>query len=360
MTYFGDIIDRKVPRATPELWTSFADKADGAAPTTFDSGQSASYYVNLSGAVAPIVESGVLTGHPTGSGTTANYYKGELADTVTRIGARFRFDGGTTETASVGLAITETELVSATAPSMSVHLAVSPTAWVVGYWSTSLQTLGSGVFDTPLSTDGVTEYEVEAWVDGNTVTVDLPDGGRVSYTNSGIGTYGGPYVFFEQYATVADTDNTIEFTHIWASSGPSPLPNKQLKPWRKVVVLPDGSTSLPAYTQVNLTGSLLYFHAPPSGEILFRFAVPITVSGATDVYLGASWSDGGTTSFILDQVAAGTSVSGKFSDEFLITGLTPGVRYDVAASVFCSAASTMVVDSSAYKFAQLIAEPVYE
>jgi hypothetical protein len=40
-------------------------------------------------------------------------------------------------------------------------------------------------------------------------------------TDSRIGdaSYGGPNVFFEQYANDADTDNKVAFTHVWASSG---------------------------------------------------------------------------------------------------------------------------------------------
>jgi hypothetical protein len=232
----GDIVHRGTPRATPELWMTFADKANATTmPATFDSGQVASWCASYGTNAQQFINNGLLTTAPTGAGQAGGFVAGQISGNVTRIGARFVFSGGTTNGAAVVLGITQSlvtqaEATGGTFPPFAVHLACGMYGWGLYYIDTThtVQTIATGVLSPAPVNDGVTQYEIEAWVVGNTCTILLPDGSLVSYTDSHIGTYAGPYVFFQNHLNVANTDDVPAFTHFWAQSGPqNVLPNEQ-------------------------------------------------------------------------------------------------------------------------------------
>ena len=329
------ITERGTPRALPELYSVFAGEADGAAPTTFDSGQAASVYVN--GTPAPVVSSGQLVASPTGSGVQACYFKGTLSGVGTRIGGRFTFPAGSTSTGAAALAITNASLSSETATDMSCHLVIAPTSWTFAVWAgpnngnTGIQYLGGTDFNPPLATDGLTEYEAEVFINGTTAEIHLPDGTTVSVTDSRIGdaSYGGPNVFFEQYANDADTDNKVAFTHVWASSGMSKPSQPVFTGWRKAAAsVATAPVAVPAetFTDIPLPGDgSVTFVAPPSGQVIARVGATLDVTTGTLIYLGVRVTP--TSALWSNQVAEAATTNAYYQTDIIVPNLTPGVVY---------------------------------
>jgi hypothetical protein len=193
---------RTVPRATPELWMTFADKADtDTLPDTFDSGQTATALAGYGTNGQQYIENGYLTSAPSGTSPTAGFITGELSANATRIGARFVFNtGGSTTQGDIVLAIlsapiTQEEAEILEPPSMAIHLGVYSTGWTLGYVDTSYaeHSIAVGEFYIPLAADGVTEYETEVWVIDDTCIIRLPDGSWTApITDSHIAEYAGP------------------------------------------------------------------------------------------------------------------------------------------------------------------------
>ena len=229
-------LGRADPQPLPVLVSSFARIPNGSAPTAFDSGQLAS--VTLSGAVTLGVEDGHLVADPSGAGTQAAYYSSaSLGSTVTRIGARFRMkpgEGTRTAGGTVAIAITQYDwsLVPLASQNMPLHISYGNGGWNIGVIvAGSLSVLDSGVPVTPMLIDSSTEYEIEAWINGTTMTVDLPDGARRVVTDSRIATYAGQFVFCEQFLGIGAGDDIACFSHVWADTSPAAIPSaRQLAP----------------------------------------------------------------------------------------------------------------------------------
>jgi hypothetical protein len=356
----GDIVDRVNPRATPELWSAFAAKADGAAPANFDTGQAA----HTVGSPTQTVAGGLLTATVPG----ASYYWGQLSGIATRVGGRFVFNGGSTDNGAISVAITDQPITSPI-PDMSCHLVIGPTAWGFGVWrgpnngSLGLASLASGAFATPLLRDGITEYEAEVWIDGNTATIQLPDGSQQVVTDSRIGntTYNGPYVFFESISN-AGTDSVTGFTHVWASSGKSKPAQKPFKAWRIVKRPTATSTTTIGGGGANIPGLGATFIAPPSGQVVVRIGVVLDIPTAATVYLRSNLTDGlGSTDDQYLLVSDIATTGRRFvTAEFVHTGLIAGHLYtDTPQGLSTQTNTAIAIDLSAFKRAILVAEPVY-
>jgi hypothetical protein len=210
----------------PELWTNFQNKPDASTlPSEFDSGQAATASFDQPSA-APFIQGGAYTSVPTGPGRAASYYQTRLRGVVNRVHVRFSFLPGTTMGGRMAFAIQNQAQTGTTIPSMSLHLTVGPEDWNYGVWNgpnngdSKLQSVGYGQFDPPLIMDGVTEHDVDVSISGDTATLIVDGVTKPPITDSRIGnpTYNGPYLFFECFSTVADTDNRTRFSEVQAWS----------------------------------------------------------------------------------------------------------------------------------------------
>lgn len=325
---------------------TFANKPDGAAPTVFDSGQPA--VLGSAESAAPVVSGGQLIASPSGSAVAAYYYSAELAGVATRIGMRFVFAGGSTQTGTAAMAITHARDDGTFAPDMSLHFVVQPVGWSFGVWDgpghtgTGLQVLASGTFSPALTIDGETEYEAEAWVVGDTIAAHLPDGTVATATDSRVGdaTYSGPFVFFEQFANNASTDNKIGFTHLWASSGfskpaavPEPPQNREI-----AYASVSGSQSVP--TSVGTLPGLT-ISVPESDQ-------PIML----EVYLGLSVNTAGSTAgYAVSSSTGGVPVQTNISHAGSVNVVAiPVMRYRIPPNTPAADYSVTAVAGSAGEF----------
>lgn len=366
----------------PELYTSFVNKPDNASyPTTFDTGQTASE-VNWGTATTMSVSDGALTQLPADNNTAAGYYVGQLTGTVTRIGQRFKFkpnpSGAPTTGGAVAMAICRTAIAGTTIPTMSVHFEISPASVGIGIWNGAdepgtdgLTLLGGNNFTNSLKVDDQTEYEMEAWVEGTKVTFEVREGDgliiyRGTYTDSRVGTYGGPWVFFEAWANNGATDQYSKITHVWASSGVNHPPAPRFQSWRfgknagtlSNLVLPAASTvplMSPSYTPLVLV--------PPSGKIKCGMSASFGVGsvGTSILFQYQITPLGGATIYPADYALYQASTTGvkRLEQSQVIEGLTPGLMHAVQGNVFSTASDTTLYRNAAGAFnASFFVEPV--
>lgn len=151
-----------------ELRQAFTKQPDSAGvPASFDTGQTATT-VAVGTAAQQYVSGGRLRSTPTGGSSAAGYYTANLTATAKRIGGKFTFIPHSTLGCVATLAITETQYVSSL-PRIGLHLAISPTTWILGYAPNTTGTVtivASNTFAEPLLVDGVTEYTAEAVIVG--------------------------------------------------------------------------------------------------------------------------------------------------------------------------------------------------
>lgn len=343
LPYDADVASGQV--AGHELFQKFTKRADSSGvPNIFDSGQPATT-VAIGTAAQQYVSGGRLRSTPTGGGTAAGYYTGNLSATAKRVGGKFVFIPHTTKTGVATFAITETQYLT-TLPRIGLHLVISPTNWILGYAPNTTGTVtivASNTFAEPLLVDGVTEYMAEAVVVGTTCYVSLPDGTSQAVSWSAAMAYLGPGVFFEHFYTVANTDNEVAFTEVWADSGAQKAPVVGGLPvWRyakaNTVV---ASTPVAANTTVNIpnlaSGNIV---APPSGKILVRFRWFHLLPNSCDV-LAQCAVNGTTSAFVAQFLHKAITGDRELNAEFLITGLTPGGIYAFTPSVQTTAASSI-------------------
>lgn len=343
LPYDSDVASGQV--AGHELFQKFTKRADSSGvPNIFDSGQPATT-VAVGTAAQQYVSGGRLRSTPTGGGTAAGYYTGNLSAAAKRVGGKFVFIPHTTKTGVATFAITETQYLT-TLPRIGLHLAISPTNWILGYAPNTTGTVtivASNTFAEPLLVDGVTEYTAEAVVVGTTCYVSLPDGTSQAVSWSAAMSYLGPGVFFEHFYTVANTDNEVAFTEVWADSGAQKAPVAGGLPvWRyakaNTVV---ASTPVAANTTVNIpnlaSGNIV---APPSGKVLVRFRWFHLLPNSCDV-LAQCAVNGTTSAFVAQFLHKAITGDRELNAEFLITGLTPGGIYAFTPSVQTTAASTI-------------------
>lgn len=306
-----DIIDRQTPSAVPELWSVFAPKPNGTVPSEFDT-QHAATVVTAGSVTSTSIDDGLFTMVPGSSGSAAAYYYNpdELNGTAIRIGARFVFlPGGTRSTGSMCLGICNAAPTDPEegAPDMAVHFVLAPETWSFGPWAgpnngnTGWDIILTENFSTPCTNDGVTEYEAEIFLTGNTATIDIsgPEGPtRYTVTDNRLNnsSYGGPYVFFECYNYVAASDTTAALTHVWASSIGNGQPGNtpEFQPWAKAVAGTEATTTTPgSYTPTDINGlSTILSVAPPSGTVVRRIGAFLEVPTAGAVYLAADFGGG--------------------------------------------------------------------
>ena len=353
-------------RQQPDHFIQFSRRANASAgPAKTDSGLSTVLTNGAANNSQHIVQNGYLTFAPTSGPSAAAYLQTVLPGNATRIGARFRFNGaGTTTGGAVCLAVCKAPVVYSggiTPQSMPMHLVVSKTQLQVGYWDGS-DAGGTGWHILKTNTlallDNV-DYEVEAWLSGNTVTYRLPDGSWDTYTDSHVGTNAGSTVWVENFSNAATTDNAALISKFWASSTPSSPPLN--RPFRLVkTYATTGDTTLAANTNTLCVNNISkQFLVPASGEVTIRWSAHLKVITAADVYhliqvvtpsntvLGSQYG----------YYAVAGSFEGRRTVEAHITGLAPGTMVQALVYLNSSGSDTHFLTGTSYP-ATLTVDPV--
>jgi hypothetical protein len=142
----------------------------------------------------------------------AGYGQISLGQPVWQTGVEFVFDTGSTSTSAVTLLVADTAALDLN--NLAGHFTINPTNWVyeVRQGSGSLIQLASGVFTTPLISDGQTEY-------GSSALISLPDGQVAIVSDSRISSFNAGHCIWE-VITNASTDRMAAMTKIWAATSP--------------------------------------------------------------------------------------------------------------------------------------------
>lgn len=355
-----------VDRQQPDHFIQFSRRADAStAPAVADSGLPTFRVNGAASNSQHIVQNGYLTFAPTSGPSAAAYLQSTLPGNATRIGCRFRFNGaGTTTGGAVALVVTKAPVVYSggiTPQSMPMHLVVSKSQLQVGYWDGS-DAGGTGWYilkTNPLSLLDNVDYEVEAWLSGNTVTYRLPDGSWDSYTDSNVGTNAGSTVWVENFSNAATTDNAALISKFWASSTPSSPPLN--RPFRLVkTYATTGDTTLAANTNTLCANNISkQFLVPASGEVTIRWSAHLKVITAADVYHLIQVVTPSNT--VLGSQYGYYAVAGAFEGrrtvEAHITGLVPGTLVQALVYLNSSGSDTHFLTGTSYP-ATLTVDPV--
>lgn len=198
---------------------------NGAAPSHFDTGQSAVISQNPDDPGANlVVRDGKLTFDPTTDGVAAAYYSSpDMDGPITGLGARWVFRPRTDDAAAISLVVSggtrseESDLV----PPVPAQLVVTPINWNLSIKkdnASPLSPVAAGNFDTPLAVDGTTVYETSVSIDGSRVTINLPDGEHRNVNDARIAQWQGHFAAFGLYSNNGLLDSVGGFEKIWATS----------------------------------------------------------------------------------------------------------------------------------------------
>lgn len=167
-----------------------------------------------------VVDSQLTHGAPL-TPNAAGYLEARMAAPVTRIGAIVSFHS--VNSGAIGLLSWANSLVASRGtgrprplPNGSVHFAATNTNWIFSIWDSAANTtvtLLNGRL--ALAADG-TEYAFEVVRDGDTVTVQLPDGATQTVKDPRIAHWSGPWASWELYEPDA-TRVPASIEAIWAS-----------------------------------------------------------------------------------------------------------------------------------------------
>lgn len=180
-------------------YVDFTTKADGAAPTVMDTGQSV--HTGFATGRAPVISGGRLVADPLlGTSGSADYFQADVGASIYRLNTEFTLASGSndgTGTVTMG-AWSATYLGTApqaTVPQARCHFGVVPGTGATGSWSYSVFAGGgaaivsvkSGSFVNPAQ-DGVTPWVLDASFDLDTgiAYCYLPDGQLVTVSDAEI------------------------------------------------------------------------------------------------------------------------------------------------------------------------------
>ncbi|MEJ2886159.1 hypothetical protein [Actinomycetospora aeridis] len=207
----------------------FAGKADGALPSTSDSGHEwYAYPANGTSFFAPIISSGAMTLNPSGApGTWASYSNVDFTETITRLGAEFETGPFTTPNGSLGIILWGEHFVGGGAGTTTpCHFGITPNGWT---WYTKAPGLNGGALtktaEGNLSVPLVagTRYRVDILLDRVTsqAFLFLPDGTIVTVTDPAIAAVEGKVVCYEPFGNAAATDPKFRVRRVWADGAPA-------------------------------------------------------------------------------------------------------------------------------------------
>ena len=186
----------------------------------------------------------------------------------TTIGGQFSWTsgGGSTNNGAMGIGVST---AYASYQNM-LHMVVTPTSWIIQIWKNGSpdHTVGTATFSPALRIDG-TSYTFEATIVGSTLTVRPPQGPNVSFVDSDIPTFTGPYVFFEHFYTSAtDVISLLRIEKVWATFGLPKLPGLTI-------------SDIASFSTVNATASISSgFRTSPSMVSTDRSVGPLRVFSA--------------------------------------------------------------------------------
>jgi lysophospholipase L1-like esterase len=197
-------------------------------PTTAKTGQTMGYV----GSGAPALMANGRLYAANGSGVKALYARSaDLGSAVHHLGARFVFKAGSGGTGGLVCIGITTEMVTGgftpVSIDMPLHVWSTKTTWAITIWNGSNHggsgqaILASGTYAIPLAADDTTQYEIEAWINGTTITARLPDGTIRSASDAKVASYAGNFAFFESMRSDV-SDDTSGITHVWADTNEQP------------------------------------------------------------------------------------------------------------------------------------------
>ena len=202
----------------------FRSHGDGPVPTRFDTGQSAALVHSPEDPGSAFsMAAGQLTYGPTRAGVAAAYFSTpDLGSPVNGLGARWSLR--TRGSASGAIALVVSRATRPTLPLLvepvTVHLAVEAKGWQLSLQPEAagvLVPIASGGFAPPLAQDG-TSFDTSVVVDGDRITVYLPDGARREIVDPRVRAERSNVATFELFANDGATDSVPAFDYVWAST----------------------------------------------------------------------------------------------------------------------------------------------
>lgn len=203
----------------------FTRIADGPPPTRFDTGQPASSSKSPQDPGSNfVVRNGRLTYQPTTNEVSAAYFSTlDMGAPLTSLGASWVFSPRKGTLGAIALLVSRglRDAMPPITPPVPVHFVATALNWTLGVAkdeNTPLETIAAGDFTAPLREDGATAYAVSIHINGDEVTIDLPDGGRTTVMDPRIAEWRGDYATFEVYSNHGLTDSLGGFERVWADS----------------------------------------------------------------------------------------------------------------------------------------------
>lgn len=203
----------------------FAANPDGAPPNTFDSGQPLVLSKSPTDPGANFfVQNGRLTYRPTLEGSAAAYLSSpDLGAPVSSLGARWVFQPGEVGHGAIALVVSrgiQDDYPPTLAP-LPVHFVATAINWnlsILRDEGGQLEPIAAASFEKPLLEDGATVHSVTIDIDGDSATIQLPDGGQRVVRDPRISQWQGHFATFEAYSNNGLTDSIGAFENVWADS----------------------------------------------------------------------------------------------------------------------------------------------
>lgn len=363
-----------VSRYTPqqEVHQNFRIAADGDLTVSDDGGPWLVAYPSSKPLSKPIITSGYMhnDGYSVAGQSAAGYSSRALAGNVRRMWMTFGCGPYSTGAGGGALVIWTTQMPAdrSVIPDAAMHLSFSTSGWQLGWWETGVgvHNYATGTFTTPLVGD-YTQYRIEAFVDGNTVTVLLPNGQVITATDSNVSGRAGVFASWEVFRTNSDTDSKMHIYEIGGSSSPSQVAASPLsvETWSRAVAVAVAANPpvmvettdttdlvLAASPGNDLPGLLIACTAGPSGSVLIDVEYNVVhASGVLVTRLAVN----GVGTFQRNTLT--TAFSGRIRCRFVhIPGSTASVSYQARAH---STGVTTVKLSAASAFqGSMVATPV--
>lgn len=263
----------------------FTTKANGPAPATLDTGQTATS--TIAAGKAPRIVNGRLVTDATlpASGTYADYFQAPLGGQGKRIGATWTMPAGADNGNGIMcFALWASVYSSGQVPSSRCHFTIQPGTGALGTWQywvcngvNPVFTVKSGTYVNPAA-DGATRWNAEVLIDEDAGVAHcyLPDGQVVTVTDTEIAArytalayspvvalrdMGGQVAMIEHFANSgAQTAKFPQFTAMWADTALPPRSRRLVTPLgmaRALKGLRDNVAQPPLFTSYAPTTALV-------------------------------------------------------------------------------------------------------